>query len=108
MEPTPKNIAVSRSKGLLIIDWKDNHHSEYPLKGLRIACPCVACRGGHSKMGGAGTPAMLEGEIEPGASAELEGLEIVGNYGLQIVWKDGHSHGIYTWGYLRQLCPCDT
>ena len=59
-------------------------------------------------MGGKGSPAMLEGEMKPGASAELENLEIVGNYGLQIEWKDGHRHGIYTWGYLRQLCPRDT
>lgn len=49
---------------------------------------------------------MLEIPLVPTGSIELEKLEGVGNYALQLVWKDGHSYGIYTWGYLRQLCPC--
>jgi DUF971 family protein len=30
----------------------------------------------------------------------------VGNYALQPEWSDGHHTGIYTWAYLRGLCPC--
>jgi DUF971 family protein len=30
----------------------------------------------------------------------------VGNYALQFVWSDGHETGIYTFEYLRKLCPC--
>jgi DUF971 family protein len=102
----PKSIAASKSKALLIIDWIDGHHSEYALVGLRIACPCVECRGGHAMMSEAGSPAMMEGEPASEAAGELEGLERVGNYGLKLAWKDGHGYGIYTWKYLRQLCPC--
>jgi len=32
--------------------------------------------------------------------------ELVGRYALQIYWSDGHSSGIYTFDYLRGLCPC--
>ncbi len=32
--------------------------------------------------------------------------EPVGNYALSLIWSDGHSTGIYTWEYLRDLCPC--
>jgi len=41
-----------------------------------------------------------------GPSAELLSIEVVGNYALLPVWADGHRYGIYTWDYLRRLCPC--
>jgi DUF971 family protein len=31
------------------------------------------------------------------------GAELAGNYGLRIEFSDGHSTGIYTWQYLREL-----
>jgi DUF971 family protein len=102
----PANIAASRSKGVLTIEWQDGHHSEYPLAGLRAACPCAECRGGHENMGLDGDPRMLQQSLRPGASGELESLDQVGSYALQPSWKDGHRYGIYTWDYLRQLCPC--
>jgi hypothetical protein len=30
----------------------------------------------------------------------------VGNYALSFAWSDGHQTGIYTFGHLRDLCPC--
>ncbi len=33
-------------------------------------------------------------------------MERVGNYALQLVWKDGHNYGIYSWELLRDMCPC--
>ncbi len=30
----------------------------------------------------------------------------MGKYAINFVWNDGHQHGIYTWSYLRQICPC--
>ena len=30
----------------------------------------------------------------------------VGNYALQIDFNDGHSTGIYSFDYLRTVCPC--
>jgi DUF971 family protein len=90
----------------LAIEWEDGHRSAYPLPGLRAACPCAECRGGHAGMGGEPTPEMLDGPLPPGAAVELAGLEAVGNYALQLTWQDGHSYGIYAWDYLRALCPC--
>jgi DUF971 family protein len=57
-------------------------------------------------MGGVPTPDELRRPLAPGQSAELDTLDAVGNYALQPRWKDGHSFGIYTWDYLRHLCPC--
>lgn len=101
----PRKISASRSKGLLLIDWEDGHHSEYPLAGLRAACPCAECRGGHEQMGKRGSPEMLEIPLATTGSTELDRMEGVGNYALQLVWKDGHRYGIYTWEYLRELSP---
>jgi DUF971 family protein len=106
MEPKPTKIQVSRSQRLLIIEWDDGHRSEYPLRGLRAACPCAECKGGHANMGAPGNPGMLELPVESASASEVDQIQVVGNYALQIVWKDGHSFGIYPWGYLRELCPC--
>lgn len=56
-------------------------------------------------MGVAGDPQMLTEPLDPGRSAELISLDLVGNYALQLTWKDGHRYGIYSWEFLRQLCP---
>ena len=31
----------------------------------------------------------------------------VGNYAVQIEFSDGHSTGIYSYGHLREICPCE-
>jgi DUF971 family protein len=102
----PSQIRASRSQAVLTIDWEDGHRSVYPLAGLRAACPCAECRGGHEGMGTTPTPAMMDRPLLPGQSAELEEIVSVGNYAIQPRWKDGHGYGIYTWGLLRAICPC--
>jgi DUF971 family protein len=105
MPSRPKRIAISHSKRLFSIEWEDGELCEYPLSGLRAACPCAECRGGHENMGKPGSPEMLEIPIINMASSELDRVEQVGNYAIQLFWKDGHSYGIYTWQYLKELCP---
>jgi DUF971 family protein len=56
-------------------------------------------------MGVAGDPDMLQQPLAPGESDELVSMDLVGNYALQLTWKDGHRYGIYSWEFLRQLCP---
>jgi DUF971 family protein len=34
------------------------------------------------------------------------GIGGVGNYAIELRWQDGHSTGIYSFEYLRSLCPC--
>ena len=105
MASRPKRIAISQSKSQLSIEWEDGEICEFPLVGLRAACPCAECRGGHENMGKPGSPEMLEIPIINKASSELDRVEQVGNYAIQLFWKDGHSFGIYTWQFLKELCP---
>ncbi len=105
--PRPTAIQLNRAKRLLVIPWDDGHLSEYPLAGLREACPCVECRGGHANMGAKPNPDIFDTiQLGKAKSYEVARLVPVGNYALQPEWTDGHHTGLYTWAYLRGLCPC--
>lgn len=102
----PKNITLDKTTGFLITVWSDDRTCRYPLSHLREACPCVECRGGHENMGRRGDPDNIL-VLTPARSYKIDQLELVGNYALQPFWDDGHHTGIYTWDYLRRLCPPD-
>ncbi len=104
--PRPIGITLDKTAKELVIEWSDKQVCRYPLSQLREACPCVECRGGHENMGRQGDPDNLL-VLTPKRSYTVESLELVGNYALQPVWDDGHHTGIYTWEYLRRLCPVE-
>jgi DUF971 family protein len=101
----PEHIAISKSKGIKI-DWKDTHHSEYPLAYLRDECPCATCTGAH------GTPPQKSNyvgqELFPmyKPTLKMQDVEAVGGYAVRINWSDGHNTGIYSFDHLRRICPC--
>ena len=104
--PEPEHIAISKSKGIRI-DWKDGHHSEYPLPYLRDECPCATCTGAH------GTEPQKSNYSQPAPfpmfkpALKINNIEEVGNYAIKIEWSDGHSSGIYSWEHLRKICTCE-
>ena len=104
MDPKPQAITLNKTESRLEIAWTDGLVSRYPLSHLREACPCVECRGGHSRMGLEHAPADLL-KLIPRRSYAVTALAAVGNYALQPSWDDGHSTGIYTWEYLRLISP---
>jgi DUF971 family protein len=103
---TPTQVTLDQTAGLLHITWMDGRECRYPVSPLRMACPCVECRGGHERMGRDSEPANLLDLVSPRPYA-VERLEIVGNYALQFFWDDGHNSGIYSWDYLYRLCPAE-
>ncbi len=102
----PAGITANRQISELIIEWNDGHTSRIPFSLLRKACPCAECRGGHDKMGSVPPPEIFEIELEESAHTRLSNIEAVGTYALTPLWEDGHQAGIFTWAYLRALCPC--
>ncbi len=86
----------------LRIEWDDGHASRYSMQRLRNSCPCASCK--TEREASQGT--MMLPVVMPG-KYELQGIDVVGSYALQISWRDGHRTGIYTFDYLRQLCECD-
>ncbi len=105
MSPKPSSITLIRHKSLLKISWDNGREGEYPLAGLRAACPCAECRQKEDQRGDTISPKLLERPLQPGMSAGIRSIEKVGNYALRLIWDDGHAHGIYSWDYLYALCP---
>jgi DUF971 family protein len=100
----PTSITLNKTEAALMITWADGATCRYPLSHLREACPCVECRGGHENMGREHDPLHIL-TLMPARSYKMERLEMVGRYALQPFWDDGHHTGIYTFEYLRHLCP---
>lgn len=97
-QPTPKEITRAGEHDVRII-WSDGHESVFQARPLRLACPCAACV---EEMTGR---ALLRPD---GVAKDVHPLliHLVGRYGIQIAWSDGHDTGIYTFERLRQICPC--
>lgn len=106
MNIKPTGIKVNQQEKQVTISWNDGHESFYSNSLLRLACPCAECRG-HEKMGPTPDPEVFSMPVEESERTVLENVEAVGSYAMTIYWKDGHQYGIYNWGYLRSLCPCD-
>jgi DUF971 family protein len=69
-----------------------------PFDVLRRACPCAACRGEPGFRGRFSD----DPELRPGED-ELADIKLVGAYGLNAIWADGHDTGIFTFEHLRRL-----
>ena len=99
---TPEGIEVDNEAQVLQIAWADGHQSKFPLYGLRKNCPCVTCRGGHSRMAEFEPEAFFT-ENPPGMN--IRDIKQVGNHAIQITWADNHNAGMYRWETLRFLDP---
>jgi len=84
----------------LAIKWDDGSESFIPLEKLRRCCPCAGCRGEVDVLG------KVHKNPErppPPAAFELVRIVGVGGYGIQPVWADGHTTGIFSFDYLRRI-----
>jgi DUF971 family protein len=83
------------------ITWSDGQVSTYPHDYLRKKCPCSICQDTPPKVVTADDPFRLVGQqpIKPVSAAP------VGRYAICFRWNDGHSSGIYTYDYLREIAP---
>jgi len=106
-EPIPVTIAASRGKQSVLVTWSDGHESIYPFELLRAGCPCASCRGGHENMSPEPDKEVWDRKIPDGPEIHMTGINPVGQYAVPFDWEDGHNSGIFSWYYLRALCPCD-
>ena len=103
----PLAVDGNRQERKLSISWDDGHLSHYTFSLLRNACPCAECRGGHDQMRAEPDDRVFFMPDEDSPATRLKNIRAAGTYALILEWEDGHAFGIYTWGYLRKLCPCD-
>ena len=112
MDPVadPKSVKVNVTTGTgMEIEWKDGHQSAYSFPFLRDACPCALCNEERERDGRQpGDPLKPVAGALPMFKAAARPTEVkpVGKYAITFHWNDGHEHGIYSWMYLRDHCPC--
>ena len=98
MKAIPKEIKAAGPQ--IQIQWSDGHASRYNGRDLRLACRCAACVDEwthQSLINASGVPSDLKPLT----------IDVVGNYALHFGWSDGHTTGIYSYDYLREICACD-
>jgi len=95
----PKKIKKAENNSLQIT-WSDDTVSEVTLEELRDNCPCVHCKG-ETVIFSSYIP--IKTPFKAAGFYEIEKIEPVGNYAIQIIWKDKHNTGIYSWELLNEL-----
>jgi DUF971 family protein len=93
MQPTA--ITADKTRAILSITWDDGRATELPFKLVSDACPCATCNEERNN------PDPLK-IIRP-RSYELESINSVGSYAINITWKGGCRYGIYSWEYLAKI-----
>jgi len=119
----PASVKVHVSSGAGVdITWADDHRSHYDFAYLREECPCAMCNDERQKKAeGRQKDMQLNQENPQRASAPAlsspllpmykpkiaaKSAHAVGNYALQIDFNDGHATGIFSFDFLRTICPC--
>jgi DUF971 family protein len=104
-QPTSIKVHVSTGEGLEVV-WSDAHSSKYGFAYLRDNCPCAMCNDEREKKSQHGAPTASPLPMyKPRVTAS--GATAVGNYAIQFQFSDSHATGIYSFGHLREICPCD-
>ena len=90
---TPKELWRLADGSALSVTWDNGEVSRLDASVLRRNSRSASAR-----------RALLDRE-QPSVSEDirLTDLRLVGAYGVQLIFSDGHDRGIYPWSYLRQL-----
>jgi DUF971 family protein len=93
-EHVPTEIALHQGSRVLEITFSDGVSHRLPCEFLRVYSPSAEVRG-H----GPGQEVLQTGKQDVNIGA----IEPVGNYGVRLVFTDGHDTGLYSWDYLHEL-----
>lgn len=90
----PTEIRAVRAERRLEVDFDDGMTFSLPAELLRVESPSAEVQG-HSPR----QKQIVAGKRLVGIVA----VEPMGHYAVRIVFDDGHSTGIYSWRYLREM-----
>ena len=100
----PRHMDLKKDKALTI-QWSDGRLSIYPIAYLRKLSPSAEAKELRKEMASNPLTVLPAGAGGKQGPLTAEGIEMVGNYAIRINFSDGHSTGIYSWAYLRQIDP---
>ena len=89
--PYPTEIKLHQKSRLLEISFSDGKVFRLPCEFLRVFSPSAEVRG-HSP----GQEVLQTGKKE----VNINRIEPVGNYAIQLNFSDGHNTGLYSWDLL--------
>ncbi len=92
MQPT--EIRLHKKTALLELRYADGGLFSLPAEFLRVHSPSAEVRG-HGQ-----GQEVLQTEKR---FVKINSIDPVGHYAVQLHFSDGHSTGIFTWEYLREL-----
>jgi len=93
----PARVRIDSETRTVTVEWPDGFRRTFSWFRLRATCPCALCRAEAQQA--QGDPLFLR----PRPDDTLMDFAYVGNYAVRFFWGDGHSSGLYTWRYLRDL-----
>jgi len=93
---SPVRIKVIDKKKLYI-KWEDDSESIIALEKMRRLCPCATCLTEREKQSKTYIPILNENQVQ------IAKINQVGSYAVSVIWKDGHSTGIYEYAFLKKL-----
>ncbi|MCX7876024.1 MAG: DUF971 domain-containing protein [Melioribacteraceae bacterium] len=96
---TPTKIKLHKQE-YLEITWDNGKIIKYPLKFLRDESPDANNKGETILWKHYAPPPKTN---IPPHGYEIEKIDMVGNYAIQIRWKDGYDYGIYSWDLLERF-----
>lgn len=92
--PKPTEINLHKASHLLEIAFNDGSCFNLPIEYLRVNSPSAEVQG-H----GPGQEVLQLGKQD----VNIERIEQVGNYAIQLFFDDNHDTGIYSWDTLYSL-----
>lgn len=93
--PIPTGIELHQRTRQLELVYSSNERYSLSCEYLRVYSPSAEVRG-H----GEGQEVLQTGKI----NVNIDAINPVGSYALQLVFSDGHDSGIFSWDYLYQMC----
>lgn len=97
----PAHIDLKKDRALTVT-WNDGTVSYFTVAYLRRMSPSADMRELREKLK-KNPLTVLPTKAGPSVPLAVTHAEIVGNYALAIHFSDGHTSGIYTWDYLREI-----
>jgi DUF971 family protein len=91
---TPTEIRVHQTSRVIEISFVDDKTYALSFEFLRVHSPSAEVRG-H----GPGQEVLQTGK----RNVDIVSVDPVGNYAIQPHFSDGHTSGIFSWDYLRDL-----
>jgi DUF971 family protein len=92
--PWPAEIRLRQDRKTLAVRFDDGVAHKLPAEMLRVLSPSAEVQG-HS-------PEQRK-TVGGKQNVMITAVDPVGNYAVRLTFDDGHSTGIFTWGYLRKL-----